>query len=251
MDQEFEPVECHGLLIRNGKIFAQKHTSFDWLSKVNFKKNEGIFFFNKLCFCFFVVKQNKSWYRELCMKPGEENWKPGPVLITTKTRTTPYVLRLTWDNHPIYFLKGHGWGYLLTKEENGNNSFSIFNSKMLISSHLFWLYFYRCSAKSDRRGKEEREWHENAKKKEDDEKEERGRNGWRKNIYQNTSQGRWSIECGQSVVEIVFEQNRRGRDELDTENDGQASAQVSSNDLVLGEQHHANQVDGDFMENLI
>ena len=52
-----------------------------------------------------------SWYRELCLKQNEKNWKPGPSLITTRVRSTPCLLRLQWNNNPLLFDKG-AWYYV-------------------------------------------------------------------------------------------------------------------------------------------
>lgn len=53
-----------------------------------------------------------KWFRELCPTPTEEQpWQPVPAEVTTRIRVMPNLLRLTWNNKPLYFLKDHGWGY--------------------------------------------------------------------------------------------------------------------------------------------
>ena len=63
-----------------------------------------------------------SWYRELCPKLKDPDWQPGPALITTKIRTTPNILRLTWGGYPLYYHEKHGWGYLIPEEQYGKPS---------------------------------------------------------------------------------------------------------------------------------
>lgn len=54
------------------------------------------------------------------MKFTEKNWEPGPNLISTKTRSTPYLLRLTWNGYPIHYLDKFAWGYLIEEESYSN-----------------------------------------------------------------------------------------------------------------------------------
>ncbi len=61
----------------------------------------------------------ESWYRDLSPKLGSEEWQPTPSLITTKTRVTPNLLRLTWKGFPMHHNEKFGWGYLMNKEEYG------------------------------------------------------------------------------------------------------------------------------------
>ncbi|RNA01848.1 DNA polymerase subunit gamma-1 [Brachionus plicatilis] len=57
-----------------------------------------------------------NWYRDLCSRFTEANWQPGPSLISTKTRSTPYLLRLTWNGNPMNYSKKSAWGYLVEKK---------------------------------------------------------------------------------------------------------------------------------------
>lgn len=57
----------------------------------------------------------ESWYRDLCPKVSSENWSPGPSLISTRLRVTPSLLRLTWENNPLYHSK-KGWSYIIPKK---------------------------------------------------------------------------------------------------------------------------------------
>ncbi|CAK9295606.1 unnamed protein product [Gordionus sp. m RMFG-2023] len=91
-----------------------------------------------------------AWYRELCQKSlgfnneeksdinGENSWKPGPFLITSLARIAPKLLRLTWNDYPLYFHPKYKWGYLVPgnltnlkpaiEGENGNKvQFSLQN----------------------------------------------------------------------------------------------------------------------------
>ena len=54
------------------------------------KKSLFNLYFNKKYFILF------RWYRELCLPKTEKDWQPLPSQITTKTRVTPSLLRLTW-----------------------------------------------------------------------------------------------------------------------------------------------------------
>lgn len=54
-----------------------------------------------------------SWYRELCPRPNDEDWYPGPSNISTQCRVTPKLMRLTWDGYPVHFDQTFGWGYLV------------------------------------------------------------------------------------------------------------------------------------------
>jgi DNA polymerase gamma 1 len=58
-----------------------------------------------------------SWYRELCCKISDSEWQPSPSNITTKTRVTPNLLRLTWNGYPLHHHSKLGWGYLVPKDE--------------------------------------------------------------------------------------------------------------------------------------
>nr|XP_054756304.1 DNA polymerase subunit gamma-1-like [Lytechinus pictus] len=53
------------------------------------------------------------WFRELCPKKSHADWSPGPSLISSQTRITPKLLRLTWDGYPLHYTSKHGWGYLV------------------------------------------------------------------------------------------------------------------------------------------
>uniref|UniRef100_A0A8C5FJY7 DNA polymerase subunit gamma-1 n=1 Tax=Gadus morhua TaxID=8049 RepID=A0A8C5FJY7_GADMO len=65
-----------------------------------------------------------GWYRKLCEKmssgPGEEDgegddddWCPGPRLLSLQMRVTPKLMGLTWDGFPLHYTDRHGWGYLV------------------------------------------------------------------------------------------------------------------------------------------
>nr|XP_022913339.1 DNA polymerase subunit gamma-1, mitochondrial [Onthophagus taurus] len=54
-----------------------------------------------------------NWYRKLCTKFSEENWIPGPHLITTSMQVTPKLLNLTWEGYPLHYIREQGWGLLV------------------------------------------------------------------------------------------------------------------------------------------
>ncbi|KAI4486167.1 hypothetical protein M0802_012510 [Mischocyttarus mexicanus] len=54
-----------------------------------------------------------AWYRKLCPKQSDENWEPGPQLISTSMQVTPKLLNLTWENYPLHYIKDYGWGILV------------------------------------------------------------------------------------------------------------------------------------------
>lgn len=56
------------------------------------------------------------------MKPHENDWKPGPCLLTAKRQITPLLLRLEWNNSVIHYHRDH-W-CILDKQSSyniGNN----------------------------------------------------------------------------------------------------------------------------------
>ena len=57
----------------------------------------------------------------MCPRIGGEDFDPaalGPSLISAQNRTAPCLLRLSWDGHPLYYLKGHGWGCVVPIGDN-------------------------------------------------------------------------------------------------------------------------------------
>lgn len=58
-----------------------------------------------------------KWYRDLCMRPNQPNYKPGPVNISSQTKITPSILRMTWDGYPLHHERKHGWGYLAPEKD--------------------------------------------------------------------------------------------------------------------------------------
>ncbi|KCV68887.1 hypothetical protein H696_04304 [Fonticula alba] len=48
-----------------------------------------------------------SWFRELC--PSSE---PEPR-VTTRTRITPYLLKLQWQGFPLHYVPDQGWGFIV------------------------------------------------------------------------------------------------------------------------------------------
>ncbi|XP_012268199.2 DNA polymerase subunit gamma-1, mitochondrial [Athalia rosae] len=59
-----------------------------------------------------------QWYRKLCPKKTDDDWAPGPQNISTTMQITPKLLRLSWENYPLHYIKEHGWGFLVPYNEN-------------------------------------------------------------------------------------------------------------------------------------
>lgn len=51
------------------------------------------------------------------MRPNQPNYKPGPVNISSQTKITPSILRMTWDGYPLHHERKHGWGYLAPEKD--------------------------------------------------------------------------------------------------------------------------------------
>ncbi|XP_055615997.1 DNA polymerase subunit gamma-1, mitochondrial isoform X2 [Toxorhynchites rutilus septentrionalis] len=54
-----------------------------------------------------------TWYRNLCLKPSDEDWSPGANKIGTGMQIAPKLLRLCWEGYPLHFIRGQGWGFLV------------------------------------------------------------------------------------------------------------------------------------------
>lgn len=59
-----------------------------------------------------------SWYRKLCPKQTDGSKDPIPLLLTPQMRVTPYLLRMTWNGHPLFHHKTKKWGYLVLQQDN-------------------------------------------------------------------------------------------------------------------------------------
>ncbi len=59
-----------------------------------------------------------SWYRDICPRMSDTDWAPGPCNISSQTRVTPKLLRLTWDGYPLHYDATYGWGYLVPGRTN-------------------------------------------------------------------------------------------------------------------------------------
>ncbi|XP_022091269.1 DNA polymerase subunit gamma-1-like [Acanthaster planci] len=57
------------------------------------------------------------WYRELCPRKVDNDWAPGPCLISSQVRIAPKLLRLTWEGYPLHYDSRHGWGYLVPERK--------------------------------------------------------------------------------------------------------------------------------------
>ncbi|XP_078314723.1 DNA polymerase subunit gamma-1-like isoform X3 [Crassostrea virginica] len=54
-----------------------------------------------------------AWYRELCPKTTDPDWRSGPSQISTSRRITPKLLRMTYKGFPLHYDDKYGWGYLI------------------------------------------------------------------------------------------------------------------------------------------
>ncbi|XP_053699341.1 DNA polymerase subunit gamma-1, mitochondrial [Sabethes cyaneus] len=54
-----------------------------------------------------------AWYRNLCSKPTEDEWSPGPSNVSTGMQIAPKLLRLCWEGYPLHYVRGQGWGFLV------------------------------------------------------------------------------------------------------------------------------------------
>lgn len=81
------------------------------------------------------------WYRELCEKPikqnNSDNWKFGPILISTQIRSVPKLLRLVWDSFPLHYDQKHGWGYLVPDLQNLDDTYNENQDNMFPIKELF------------------------------------------------------------------------------------------------------------------
>lgn len=66
-----------------------------------------------------------KWYRDLCMHPRDSEYQTGPCNISSQTKVTPSLLRMTWNGHPLHHEQKHGWGYLVKKDNLYNLSSGI------------------------------------------------------------------------------------------------------------------------------
>ncbi|GFR97400.1 DNA polymerase subunit gamma-1 [Elysia marginata] len=57
------------------------------------------------------------WYRDLCPRINDPDFYPGPSNISTQSRVTPKLMRLTWEGFPVHYNDKHGWGYLVPHQE--------------------------------------------------------------------------------------------------------------------------------------
>ncbi|XP_012941525.1 DNA polymerase subunit gamma-1 [Aplysia californica] len=58
-----------------------------------------------------------AWYKDLCPRPNDEDFYPGPSNISSQCRVAPKLMRLTWEGFPVHYHTKHGWGYLVPYHE--------------------------------------------------------------------------------------------------------------------------------------
>lgn len=58
-----------------------------------------------------------AWYRKLCLKRSDPKWLPGPNDIGTGMQIASKLLSLCWEGYPLYFIREHGWGFLVPFDE--------------------------------------------------------------------------------------------------------------------------------------
>lgn len=46
-----------------------------------------------------------AWYRKLCLKLSEDNWRPGPQLLGTGMQVAPKLLSLCWEGYPVHYIR--------------------------------------------------------------------------------------------------------------------------------------------------
>ncbi|PIK41139.1 putative DNA polymerase subunit gamma-1-like [Apostichopus japonicus] len=63
-----------------------------------------------------------AWYRDLCPRQSLPEFRNSPSLISSQTRVTPKLLRMTWEGYPLHFIAKHGWGFLVPKDGDWVNN---------------------------------------------------------------------------------------------------------------------------------
>ncbi|CAK8675646.1 unnamed protein product [Clavelina lepadiformis] len=58
-----------------------------------------------------------KWYSELCFKENDAEWSLDASKLSTLTRMTPKLLRMTWLGYPLHYQEKLGWGYLVPQTE--------------------------------------------------------------------------------------------------------------------------------------
>lgn len=53
------------------------------------------------------------------MREKDEGWVPGPVRLSTLTKVTPKLLRMTWNGFPLHHDRAAGWGYVVPTNDTG------------------------------------------------------------------------------------------------------------------------------------
>ena len=86
-----------------------------------------------------------KWYSQLCRRESEDDWTHGAVLQSPLTRTTPKLLRMTWDGCPLHYAEKLGWGYLLPNGKTAleypedckeDDAFFEFNTEEAVENNL-------------------------------------------------------------------------------------------------------------------
>lgn len=65
-----------------------------------------------------------NWYRKLCPRFKSPEWAPGPSLLSTGMQVTPKLLQLTWEQYPLHYVRGHGWGLLVPQDDRNRKPIS-------------------------------------------------------------------------------------------------------------------------------
>ncbi|EDV21017.1 uncharacterized protein TRIADDRAFT_64268 [Trichoplax adhaerens] len=63
-----------------------------------------------------------DWYADLCpplyiKSELNSKWRSSPVNISPTKRIVPLLLRLAYNNNPVYYDKKYGWGYLVLRQD--------------------------------------------------------------------------------------------------------------------------------------
>ena len=65
-----------------------------------------------------------QWYKDLQVKEKDSDWSHDSSKLSTLTRATPRLLRLTWLGYSLHHCDKMGWGYLVPAEQDVNGKFT-------------------------------------------------------------------------------------------------------------------------------
>ena len=100
-----------GFYSRKEQIFLGKIPSLDSSSYPLI--NEVFKTANRLPLVVSHMPGTPHWYKELQEKETDLNWSLDACKLSTLTRATPRLLRMTWLGYPLHYCDKLGWGYLV------------------------------------------------------------------------------------------------------------------------------------------